>query len=108
MTRRAPAAPTAPDAVDQDGLFDAEPAVPPPFKHKPAMPPGRVSWLRVTAQGTRCDDCMALHTHGPAPLAMAARWRRMQGGVDRLLCGAHAQDWRRTDGHKHLPGENDQ
>jgi hypothetical protein len=95
-------------AVNPEPLFEVEPAQVQPPRYRPLMPPGRVRWSKLTGRtsGTPCDDCMQLHTERPdAPLARRARWRRVQGGADRLLCYPHAQNWRQADGQKPLPEE---
>lgn len=94
--------------MSQEPLFDVQPAELPPLRYRPPMPPGRVRWSPLVGRvsGAPCDDCMQLHTERPdAPLARRAKWRRTQGGADRLLCYAHAQDWRFADGQAPLPPE---
>jgi hypothetical protein len=92
--------------MTQPPLFEyVGPPVPRPSRRPPPAQ-GQVRWTRVTAQGTPCDDCMALHVErADAPLARRARFRRAQGDTDRLLCGEHAEDWRQADGRKALPKE---
>lgn len=50
-----------------------------------------------TINVVRCDDCMALHVRGPAPLARRATTVRIVGKRRRLLCPEHAQEWRDAD-----------
>lgn len=86
--------------MDQPALF--EPEDPPPLRRPRGgyrQPAKRVAYRKYTAL-TRlpCDDCMALHIEGPAPVARAARTvRQVTGQPSRYLCGEHAQQWRELD-----------
>lgn len=50
-------------------------------------------------QRVACDVCLRdLVAAGGGLVARAARWRRAQGGADRLLCTAHMELARHADG----------
>jgi hypothetical protein len=62
--------------------------------------PGAVTWSRYRPKyPPRCDDCVAIliESDGKGPIASKARFKRTVKGEFRLLCGAHAQQWRVRD-----------
>lgn len=89
----------------QPGLFDVDtPPVAVP-KRKPKA--GRPVWAKYRPRHpAKCDDCMLvlLMARGQAPASRAAKFRRVQGGSDLLLCYAHAQARRDEDDMGPLPG----
>lgn len=71
--------------------------------------PAKPAWSRYRpTTPVKCDDCMQiLHdAKGHAPLSRFARWRRRHNGKARVLCHAHAQQWREDDGMKPLSADD--
>lgn len=92
--------------MDTAPLFDLPdlPVTPRPKRAGGGMP-AKPTWNRYKpATPVKCDDCVALlvETKGAAPLSRMARWRRRHGTENRVLCHAHAQQWREEDGMKPL------
>lgn len=86
--------------LDQPVLFDVDT---PPVKSpaRKVTGAGKPTWSKCqTVKGAKCDDCMAVlaEAHGEGPASRPARWKRVQGGIDLLLCYAHAAIRRAADG----------
>lgn len=89
----------------QDALFHVEslPVKAPTRKdtEKAAQP----RWSKYRPKNpVKCDDCMLLlaETQGKGPASQPARWRRKSGVTDLLLCYAHADLRRDSDGLESL------
>jgi hypothetical protein len=85
---------------DQPTLFDVET---PPVRvpKRQSTVPGKPKWSAYkTQRGMKCDDCMTIlcEAKGEGPASRPARWRRIQGELDLLLCYAHAAARRAEDG----------
>lgn len=68
--------------------------------------PDAITWTAYRPR-TRvpCDNCLAdlVDAGGVDPLARAARYRRVQGRKDMLLCTRHMELQREADGFEPLP-----
>ena len=83
--------------MTQEPLFEG-------YEREFRPPPRRISekpkWSQYRPKGrVSCDDCLRdLVEAGGGYLSRAAKWRRVQGESDLLLCTAHAQLRRVEDG----------
>jgi hypothetical protein len=86
--------------TDQPTLFEVDtPPVRVP-KRKSTVP-GKPRWSAYKAARTiKCDDCMTVlcEAKGEGPASLPARWRRIEGELDLLLCYSHAAARRTLDG----------
>ncbi len=86
---------------DQPALFDVDtPPVRKPTRKAEANA-AKPKWAKYqTVRGAKCDDCMLVlaQAGGTGPASRPARWRRIQGDADLLLCYGHAAIRRREDG----------
>lgn len=85
----------------EETLFEVEtPPVRVPTR-KATEAAARPTWSTYhTQRGAKCDDCMLVlaEAQGEGPASRPARWRRVQGGSDLLLCYAHGRARRVEDG----------
>lgn len=85
----------------QPTLFDVEtPPVRVPTR-KAAETAAKPRWSAYTPKlDVKCDDCalILLEAKGEAPASRPARWKRVQGGTDLLLCYGHGRERRILDG----------
>jgi hypothetical protein len=81
----------------QPPLFDGFESKPKPVVRRV---PRKPRWSAYRPKNrVSCDDCLSdLVEAGGGPLSRAARWRRVQGESDLLICSAHAQLRRDADG----------
>lgn len=84
-----------------DALFDVPADQVKPVRQPPPPSNGRITWTKYRPKKPlKCDDCLHVlaEAHGHAPAARMARWRRVQGGGDRLVCSAHMTQRREDEG----------
>lgn len=85
---------------EQLAMFEVEtPPVRTPTR-KAAESAAKPKWSPWKGRPVRCDDCAAIlaEAKGEGPASRPARWRRVQGKVDLLLCYAHGRIRRVEDG----------
>jgi hypothetical protein len=71
-----------------------------PDKQPPTM--YVIKWSRYQARNRLpCDDCkIAQHRGLLKSIALQARWKRLDGRRDKLLCHQHARHWAELDGDR--------